>query len=82
MAVRELLSPSSIKYPQNPKDPEVANRSTFCSKLAPVSLSDEELLDIVRERLKSGPFWRRVSLFLFITSLILLGALIYAFVFR
>jgi hypothetical protein len=82
MMVRELLSPSSIKYPQNPNVPEATNRSMPCSKLVVVNLSDDELLDIVRERLKSGLFWRRVSLFLFITSLLLLGALIYAFVFR
>lgn len=77
MVIRELLYPASVSSPDG-----VISKTTACSTAVFVPASDEELLAATRKEIERGPFWMRVSIVLFIVSLLLVGGLIYVLFLR
>jgi hypothetical protein len=78
MVVRQIVYPKTVR-----SIPDAINSKTvFCSSGGDALLADDELIAAVRRKIESGPFWMRVSLGLFIVTLLLLAGLIYVLFLR
>jgi hypothetical protein len=72
MVIRQIVYPSTVSGPD-----ALGPKLVFCASQGDVELPDDALIAAVREKIESGPFWMRVSLGLFIVSLLLLAGLVY-----